>query len=88
MVDRPSIEAQIIEVRRELAIRENLYPNWIRQGKLKADEAVRRIEVMAEVLRTLTTVQQMLRLGQFLNELIEEHRQLLPDEPNERITKQ
>ena len=44
---------QIAEVQRELALRKQCYPGWIKRGTLDAGDAKRQILVMEEVLRTL-----------------------------------
>lgn len=36
---RPSIAGQIAEVRRELALRRNVYPKFVREGRMKQAEA-------------------------------------------------
>lgn len=44
---------QIKEVRRELAMRRNVYPKWVARGSLKQSDADYRIDAMCEALRTL-----------------------------------
>jgi hypothetical protein len=44
---------QIAEVQRELALRKQCYPGWIKRGTLDAGDAKRQLLVMEEVLRTL-----------------------------------
>lgn len=48
-----SIEQQLAEVRREISLRETVYPDWIRRGRLHADRADRQIALMRAVARTL-----------------------------------
>jgi hypothetical protein len=50
------IEAQITEARRELRMREKVYPGWVRQGKISEDDALLRMAVMEEIIRTLERV--------------------------------
>jgi hypothetical protein len=44
---------QIAEVQRELALRKQCYPGWIKRGTLDAGDAKRQLLVMEEVLRML-----------------------------------
>jgi hypothetical protein len=44
---------QIAEVRRELALRKQCYPGWVKSGKLDPGDAKWQLLVMEEVLRTL-----------------------------------
>ena len=37
------------EARREMLTRERVYPRWIADKKIKADEAARRIAIMTEI---------------------------------------
>jgi hypothetical protein len=39
MADRFSIHQQIEEIDRELRLRRDVYPRWVRQGKMKAGQA-------------------------------------------------
>jgi hypothetical protein len=48
-----NLEEQIAEVRRELALRERVYPRWVAAGQLTKQTADRRLTVMRAVLRTL-----------------------------------
>jgi hypothetical protein len=50
---KPSIHHQIAEVRRELAMRQNVYPKLISRGKLKTGEAQLCTMRMEAVLVTL-----------------------------------
>jgi hypothetical protein len=51
--------AQLEEVRRELALREKVYPRWIENGRLSAAMAKRQIETMQAVLVSLHDVPQL-----------------------------
>jgi hypothetical protein len=51
-----TIEEQIAEVRRELALRRAVYPKRVREGKMKQHEADRHLGVMVTVLETLEGV--------------------------------
>ena len=48
-----SLAEQIAEVQRELALRRNCYPQWIKHGTLDAGEAQYQLRVLEEVVRTL-----------------------------------
>lgn len=48
-----SLDEQIQEVRRELALRKNAYPRWIKNGTLKEADAERQIARMQAVHDTL-----------------------------------
>lgn len=48
-----SLEEQIREVVYELALRENAYPRFIQQGRMKESDARRHYQVLKAVLRTL-----------------------------------
>lgn len=49
----PPIHAQIAEVQRELALRRNVYPHMVSQGKMKQGEADLCLDRMTAVLKTL-----------------------------------
>ena len=44
---------QIAEAQRELALRKQCYPAWIKSGKLDAGDAKYQIRVQEEIVRTL-----------------------------------
>jgi len=48
-----SIADQIACVRREIAMRERVYPKWVSAGRMKHDDAHREIAAMQAVLTTL-----------------------------------
>ena len=48
-----SLRSQIQEVRREIAMREHVYPGQIRAGKMRRGEAEEHLERMRAVLETL-----------------------------------
>jgi hypothetical protein len=52
----PIQQDQINEVKREIAIRQRVYPRWVADGKLTQAKADRQIEVMQAVLATLEPV--------------------------------
>jgi len=56
--DTPSIERQIACVKREIAMRERVYPRWVDSGKLKQSVADDEINVMKAVLATLQAVKE------------------------------
>lgn len=49
----PTLAEQIAEVKREIAIRERVYPKWVKDGKMKAHAAERGIALMKAALHTL-----------------------------------
>jgi hypothetical protein len=53
----PSLKEQITEVKRELSMREHVYPRWVSDGRLDPAESVRRLERMRAVLQTLVELQ-------------------------------
>ena len=52
----PSIDDQIAEAERELAMRRHAYPRWVASGTLKADRAERQVKAMEAILDTLRAV--------------------------------
>jgi hypothetical protein len=44
---------QIKEIRREIALRERVYPGWVQRGRLSEGQATYALAVMREVLKTL-----------------------------------
>jgi hypothetical protein len=48
---------QIGCVRREIAMRERVYPKWVNAGRMKAEAAEREIAAMRAVLKTLLSLQ-------------------------------
>lgn len=55
----PGMMEQISEVERELAIRKNVYPKWIKSGRLASKTAERAVARLTAALASLRT------LGQF-----------------------
>lgn len=51
-----TIEAQITCIRRELAMRKNVYPKWVASGRMKAEAADHEINCMQAVHDTLTAL--------------------------------
>ena len=49
-----TLEAQITCVRRELAMRKNVYPKWVQSGRMKAEAADHEIQCMQAVHDTLS----------------------------------
>ena len=48
-----TLQEQIAEAQRELALRRQCYPQWIKSGKLDAGDAKYQILVMEQIVRTL-----------------------------------
>lgn len=51
-----SIDEEILCVRRELAMRERVYPRFVADGRMKPDRAEREIATMRSILNRLTTL--------------------------------
>ena len=51
-----SLHEQIVCVRREIGMRERVYPKWVSAGRMKQDVADREIAAMRAVLLTLETI--------------------------------
>lgn len=49
---------QIAEAKRELRLRERVYPRWVHDKKMSQDEADHQIALMAAILATLQSLQQ------------------------------
>lgn len=47
------LDAQIVEVRRELGARRRLYPRWVEEGRMPEHVAAQRLAAMEAVLATL-----------------------------------
>lgn len=50
---RMTREQVLNELRREISMRERLYPNWVRTGKLKKGTADLRLNALKEALRII-----------------------------------
>lgn len=57
MNDQPippiSLDEQLVELERELEVRERIYPKWVQKGTLKNSTAAYRIAVLKAVIDTL-----------------------------------
>lgn len=51
-----SIDEEILCVKREIALREFVYPRFVADGRMKPDRAEREIETMRSILNRLTTL--------------------------------
>ena len=49
-----TLDEQIAEAQRELALREKCYPGWVKSGRLSMDEAYHQLAAMRAILTTLT----------------------------------
>ena len=54
----PTLDEEIVCVKREIAMRERVYPGWVRNGRMKLDRADREIEVMRAVLARLERIKE------------------------------
>lgn len=50
------IDEQIKCVRREIAMRERVYPRWVKDGRMTQQKADSELRLMKQVLATLETV--------------------------------
>jgi hypothetical protein len=48
-----TLEEQIAEAQRELALRRKCYPQWVKSGKLDHAEAYHQLQCMEAIVRTL-----------------------------------
>lgn len=53
-----TLSEMISEAKREVAVRERVYPKWIERGKLKPSESSRRIALMKAIADELERRQQ------------------------------
>jgi hypothetical protein len=63
VIERVSLQDQIAEVRREVAMRQKVYVRLVYFGKMTDEEAATRAQNMAAVLRTLETLRDQTREG-------------------------
>lgn len=54
---KPSLQAQISEIERELALRKNVYAGLVRSQRMKQGEADLHMTIMGQVLLTLKWLQ-------------------------------
>ena len=50
ITDKPNREAQLSELRRELKMRQTVYPKWVRQGRIEKDTAQHRVDCLIEII--------------------------------------
>ena len=48
-----TLEEQIAEAQRELALRRKCYPGWVKSGKLAHEDAYYQLQCMEAIVRTL-----------------------------------
>ena len=48
-----TLDEQIAEAQRELALRDKCYPGWVKAGRLSMDEAYHRLAAMRAITKTL-----------------------------------
>lgn len=48
-----TLDQQIASLKREIAMRKNVYPKWVTAGKMRAGEAEHEIGAMTAALHTL-----------------------------------
>jgi len=52
-METPSLNAAVVELKRELATRERVYPAWVDKGKLALKVAMHRIECLHVAINAL-----------------------------------
>ena len=57
---RISLKNEIEELEREVSMRQRVYPEWIRTGKIRSDEANYRIKVLISAIKRLKLIEKML----------------------------
>lgn len=62
-----SLDEQIAEVRAELALRRNVYRNWIGSGRMKKATGDRKFAAMCAVLHTLMKIGEVAKVGALLD---------------------
>ena len=50
MIDKPNRKAQLEELERELKMRQRVYPKWVRDGRMTADQMNHRVACLIEVI--------------------------------------
>src|SRR5215217_4547677 len=48
-----TLAEQLVEAQRELALRRQCYPGWVKRGKLDSQDAYHQLQVMEAIVRTL-----------------------------------
>lgn len=66
--DRHSLDEQVAAVKREISLREQLYPRWASMRKMSQIKATTEIDVMRDVLHTLEQLQRPDPICQAFNE--------------------
>lgn len=51
--DKPSMKAVVEELRRELSMRQRLYPQWVRQGRMTAEQMRHRVNSLIVAIEDL-----------------------------------
>ena len=50
MIDKPNRKAQLEELERELKMRQRVYPRWVRNGQMTAEQMNHRVACLIEVI--------------------------------------
>jgi hypothetical protein len=58
-----TLDEQIACVRREVGVRERVYPGWVEKGRIKSETAERELAAMRAALRTLEQIRAMQQGG-------------------------
>ena len=62
-MNQPTLQDQIDCVKREIAMRERVYPGWVERRRLSQEQADRELTRMRAVLRTLQVVKRTVNEG-------------------------
>lgn len=52
-----TLQEQIAEAQRELALRRKCYPQWVKSGKLDSQDAYHQLQCMEAIVKTLTRLE-------------------------------
>lgn len=53
MTDKPNMQAILEELRRELQMRQRVYPGWVKQGRMTAEQKEHRVACLIEAIADL-----------------------------------
>jgi hypothetical protein len=56
-MSEPTLERQVKCLKREIAMRKNVYPQWVRSGRMDQEQADEEIAAMTAALHTLMKVE-------------------------------
>lgn len=75
-------EAEMVAcARRELILRKNVYPRWIKEGRMTAEKAQYEIECMEDICAVLEKYKMLGEVSEEMKEM-ERRRQIKMEQPN------